>query len=404
MSTRAWLRFAAIAALSLGASGCRDAVELNSAYRVGEWDLYWHVDTRWYRSEPGYGAACPTVAGNVAVFGTEDGRLVGRDRNTGAQQWRSIVNSGRYPVDAPLLTVDGVVVALVGDETSGIDPATGQVLWTYGAPRDSGGFFDNPAGPGYLARNVASADRGVVYIPAWGGSVSAVDVHTGATRWIWKLQTDTTFGAGAAGTTVAGDTVYASLWENINFSGTEVRGWLVAIDRGSGRTLSRTVLPFSPPRIGGRIVATPDVVVVTRGGAGSLAAVNRRDASVAWTFTSPGGWYASSSGVGGDAAMIFEDGGNDHFYALQPGTGAQVWENNFAGSPPTSPTASNRMVYLSNGWALSIFDRATGAIAAKVTQPGHSALSADGFIGCVTTAGNEVYATTDGGAWSFREP
>lgn len=402
-------RLLATASLCLLAA-CRDATAPAGPRRVGQWDTYGRVRDRWVQAQPGYGAACPTVAGDLVVFGTGDGQLVGRDRATGAVRWRALVRQGGYPVGAGLLTVKDVVVALADYYTVGVDRATGRVLWSYAAPPDSNAWFGYPPAPGYLSRNHAAADSsGSLYVPAWGGSVSAVDVRTGLARWAWRLDPGHPFNSGATGTAVAGDTVFAALWQNTNLSGTEGRGLLVSLDRATGRELARAPLPFTPARSGGRLVVTPTLAVVARGGAGQLAAVDRRTGEVAWRSTPPpdqyGFQYASSSGLGGDADVVFTDGGNDRFYAVRAATGELVWENDqYGGSMYATPTASVSRVYASGGWALSIFDRAGGSVVAKVVQPGHAALNLDGLIGCVTVVGREAYAAVDGGAWSFWEP
>ena len=399
-----WLVVPVLFSLALG---CRDATGPLETQRVGEWNTFGHVRNRWYVPQAGYADACPTVAGNVVVFGTGDGFLVARNRATGNALWQTRVNA--YSVDAPLLAVKDVIVALADYETVGVDRTSGQVLWYYAAPPDSNAWFGYPPAPGYLAENYAAADSdGTVYVPAWGGSVSAVDVRTGLARWAWRLDSGYVFNSGASATAVAGDTVLAALWQNTNLSGTEMRGFLVSLDRATGHELARAALPFAPTRIGGRIVATPDAVVVASGGAGVLAAVDRRTGATRWLFSPPpnqyGFRYSSASGVSGDADAVFTDGGNDHFYALNAATGKQLWENDLYGTPPATGTASARRVYSSDGWALTIFDRQNGKVVAKVLQPGHDPQSADALIGCVTVADGEVYATTAGAAWSFWEP
>lgn len=393
-------------ALVLGAA-CHDPAGPTGPRHVGEWDTYGRVRDRWYRMQPGYAGACPVVAGNLVVFGTRDGRLIARDRVSGAELWSALVDA--YAVDGALLAVGDVIVALTTYYTVGVDRTSGRVLWSYAAPPDSNAWYGYPPAPGYLSKNYPVADSaGTVYVPAWGGSVSAVDVRTGQARWAWRLDPDHPFNSGTGGTAVAGDTVFAALWQNTNLSGTERRGFLVSLDRATGREIARAALPFAPSSIGGRIVVTPTSVVVARGGAGQLAAVDRRSGAIAWRFTPPadqyGFQYASSSGLGGDASVIFTDGGNDRFYAVSATTGAPIWENDQFGGTTATPTASDRRVYAANGWALSIFDRQTGGMVAKVTEPGHNALVGDGMIGCVTVAGSEVYATTGRGAWSFWEP
>ena len=402
-------RWAAVLISLALAAACRDATAPNESARVGEWNTFGRVRNRWYKSQSDYAEACPILAGSSVVFGTGNGLIVARDRATGNEQWQARVNASGWSVDGVLLTVKDVVVALADYQTVGVDRTSGRVLWYYAAPPDSNAWFGYPAAPGFLARNDAAADSdGTVYVPAWGGSVSAVDVHTGLARWVWRLDPGYTFNSGASATAVAGDTIIAALWQNTNLSGTEVRGILVSLDRATGRELARAALPFSPSRIGGRIVVTSDAVIVASGGAGELAELDRRTGTVRWQFSPPpnqyGMQYSSSSGVAGDANVVFTDGGNDHFYAVRAATGEQLWENDQYGSTSATATASAHRVYSSDGWALSIFDRQNGEVVAKVLQPGRDAENFDGLIGCVTVVGGEVYVTTNGAAWSFWEP
>jgi hypothetical protein len=59
------------------------------------------------------------------------------------------------------------------------------------------------------------------------------------------------YGSGGTATAVAGDTVFAAVYQMMNKSGTERRGWLVSFDRVTGRELVRVPLPFAPPSSGG---------------------------------------------------------------------------------------------------------------------------------------------------------
>lgn len=201
-----------------------------------------------------------------------------------------------YSIDAALLTVNDVIVVLAYYQTVGVDRASGRALWYYAAPSDSNAWYGYPASPGYLATNFAAADSaGAVYIPAWGGTVSAVDVRTGLARWAWRLDSGYAFNSGASGVAVSGDTVFAALWQNTNLSGTDVRGFVVSLDRATGRELARAALPFAPSRTGGRMVVTPDAVIAARGGAGQLAAVDRHTGVVRWQFSPRPNEYGGST-------------------------------------------------------------------------------------------------------------
>lgn len=107
---RRWLR--AAVPLALIAACDREVTAPEGPRRVGQWETYGRVHERWYKPQPGYAGACPVVAGDLVVFGTGDGRLVGRDRATGEARWWTVVNTARRAVDAPLLAVSDVIVAL----------------------------------------------------------------------------------------------------------------------------------------------------------------------------------------------------------------------------------------------------------------------------------------------------
>lgn len=83
VSRRCLLRSIIVIVSLAFAAGCRDVTGPKEVRSVGEWDTFGRVRDRWYKPQSGYGAACPTVAGSLVVFGTGDGTLVARDRTTG---------------------------------------------------------------------------------------------------------------------------------------------------------------------------------------------------------------------------------------------------------------------------------------------------------------------------------
>jgi outer membrane protein assembly factor BamB len=179
MQISLWLRRASIAvfaAIAVILWSCRDSTGPGSG----------GVHERWYQSQSGYAWARPAASDNVVYFGDGLGDLIARDVRTGSQIW--IARAGQEAVNgANILVRSGVVVAPLYTNTVGLDAVTGRQLWRFNAPDDTVGV---PSGygalPGTVAASTIDADDQTVYIPAWGASVSAVDLHSGTTRWIWQ--------------------------------------------------------------------------------------------------------------------------------------------------------------------------------------------------------------------------
>ena len=68
------------------------------------------------------------VAGDVFIVGTDNGRVYGLDRATGAVRW---VHQGSQPYEAGVVMLDGVAITGNMDgHVEGLDPSSGQLLWS----------------------------------------------------------------------------------------------------------------------------------------------------------------------------------------------------------------------------------------------------------------------------------
>lgn len=171
----------------------------------------------------------------------------------------------------------------------GLDATSGAERWRHAAPPDVplGGA---QARPGAVVMSHVDADDATVFVPAWGASVSAVDLRTGAVRWAWvpgPTAGDTAaagrFRSGAQGVRVSGDTVFATAWHALDAQGLKTEPWVVALDKGTGRELWRVVLPqyTGGLTITGAPALHRDLVVVTSVG-GHAWAIDRTTRQVAW--------------------------------------------------------------------------------------------------------------------------
>ena len=372
------------------------------------------VTERWYQPQVGYAFARPAVDGTVVLFGTGDGQVVARDRATGAVRWATTIAPGQGINGANLIARAGVVVAPVASATFGLDASTGRVLWRYEAPRDTVG---GRTASGSVFLHTVDADSEVAYVPAWGASVSAVDLRTGAVRWVWTpgpSPTDTArsgvFRSGADGLRVSGDTVFASAWHFTDVKGLASEAWIVALDRTSGRELWRVTIPV--PGGGVATAAQPALwgnLLIISTINGDQYAVDRHTRQVVW-HTAPGAPDPGalqnaniiSPTVAGD--VVYHDGGNAYLYARRASDGTLLWRTKYDGQFTHDLAVTDRRIYGSIGGQLVIFDRQTGTRLHSLNQPHERDLTKTMIASGAAAADGEVYVTVNNAAWSFTEP
>ncbi|HEU4630514.1 MAG TPA: PQQ-binding-like beta-propeller repeat protein [Gemmatimonadaceae bacterium] len=366
------------------------------------------VHERWHQPQTGYGHARPVVVGDLVYFGTGDGRVVARDVATGTVRWSTRV--GVEAIEgANFVAREGVVAVALVHYTVGLDAATGRELWHYEAPLDTVDAGSHPA-PGQVVRAHLDIDTDAVYIPAWGASVSSVDLHTGAPRWVWqsgRAPTDTAvagiFRSGSMGVRVSGDTVFATVWHNLVETGALSESWLVALDRTTGRELWRVVLPTA-----GQAVSTSDapvvadnLVIATAGSRGEAFAVDRITRQVVWQLVTPERRLTPSAGPEVYGGIAYLDGGDSHIYALRASDGTVLWRAPFRTQTMVDLLVTERRVIFSTGAYLYVLDRQTGQQLVEITQP---RTDEPLFSSPAAYANGRVFVTLNGAAWSFDEP
>lgn len=366
------------------------------------------VRARWFQAQPGESRARPAVAGGLVYFGTGDGQVIARDVNTGAARWATSVDVN--PVDgANVVARAGVVVVATVRHTVALDATTGRELWRYQAPVDSA--LGSSRVPGQVVLSHLDADDAAVYVPAWGASVSALDLRTGAARWVWqpgRAATDTAaagrFRSGSSGVRVSGDTVFAAAWHFTVENGVRSEAWLLALDRATGRELWRATLPHAR---GGTVFGAPCLagrVAVLAVSSGRVAAVDRATGQPVWAFQSPAAALTPIGQAEADGDAVYADGGDGVIYALDAATGAVRWKGAFPTQTSANLVVSARRVYAPVFGFLYVFDRATGRRVAETMQPNPGANGESLFSSPPTVADGRAFVTVHGGAWSFDEP
>jgi outer membrane protein assembly factor BamB len=364
---------------------------------------------RWHAAQVGYAYARPVVVGDMAVFGTGDGQLVAYDAASGAVRWRSKIGVEMIG-GANLVERSGVVAAPISGYTSGVDARTGRELWRYVSPLDTVAYRGGPANAGNLVQVHIDADDQTVYIPAWGASVSAVDLQSGAVRWVWRpgpSAGDTAaagiFRSGAEGTRVSGDTVFVTAWHNLVQNGVRAEAWLVALDRTSGTELWRAVMPSytGGALIRGSPALYRNLVLFTSAG-GYVYAVDRTSREVVWQRTpQPLHTTIAQAEVAGD--VVYLDGGDGNVYALGAGDGVERWRSTIGAQLTNDILATDTRLIFASGAYLFILDRATGQQLQRFTQP-HTVPDNALFSSAATALGGQIFVNMNGAAWSFDQP
>lgn len=166
-------------------------------------------------------AGQPVVAGGLVVIGSLTNRVFGLQLTNGAVRWS--VDVGSAVLNSCAIHSGRVIVATQGGLLMGLDPLTGQTLWTYRGARK-----------GYAAAPTVS--DGIVYIGSKDGRFHAVDAVTGATQWIFEVG-----GSADAGVPRAPILCSAAVLSNRVFFGAE-NMCAYALDRATGQRVWRRQL------------------------------------------------------------------------------------------------------------------------------------------------------------------
>lgn len=246
-------------------------------------------------------------------------------------------------------------------------------------------------------------DQSTVYVPAWGASISALDIRTGALRWTWGTGDTSGFRSGSEGVRVRGDTLYASAWHFVDRLGTLSEAWLVALDRSTGRELWRKVFP--PYTSGVVVEGSPAVhgdLVIFASERGHEYAVNRFTTELVWQFNPRPDWSTLAQTELFDG-VAHHDGGDEHIYALDATTGRQLWKGQYNGNARDLLVTERRVYVPGGGRTLTVLDRRTGAFVARLSDPTGDILNGI-FASPGAYAAGRVFFGVLNGAACFREP
>lgn len=278
---------------------------------------------RWTARTEGYCHSSPVLAGDRVVVGSADGSVYAFRARDGRRLWTYPTGG---PVYASAAIAKGIATIASGDgRIHGIDVATGRGRWSYALPPSPSAFAQSPA----------ATDGERVFVGAWDKHVYALDAATGALLWR-RPGTDRSFAYSPAigGPAVGGGVVYVPANGNV----------LHALDAASGETRWTFSSPgdkvgySSPALVGNRIY------IGCLGDRGEVRCLSADDGRELWVAATGSTIYDSSPAVADGIVSIGSVDGT--LWALDAADGRILARHRM---PPghflSSPAAAGGAVY-----------------------------------------------------------
>jgi outer membrane protein assembly factor BamB len=304
----------------------------------------------------GAGHASPLVDGQrVYVFARKGEQEVAQaiDLATGKTLWSAgydqsyTMNSaatghGKGPKSTPLLANGRLFTLGITGVLSGLDAATGKVLWRhafdkeFGAPPEFGTAMSPLLDNGLLIAHVGGVN---------GGALRAFDPATGATRWSW------TGDGGGDGPGYASPVSFTAGGVRQIVAITKRR--IVSVDAASGALLWSLplVTPYDQNAVTPAVAG--DLVILSGLDQSTFAVRPTRGADGKWTPAKV--WdakqfpmYMNSPVVVGDTVYGFTSRNKGQFFALDAKTGATRWT-----SPPRQTESASITAAAGRLWCLT---------------------------------------------------
>ena len=277
------------------------------------------------------------------------GGVVAYDAGSGKLAWRSplaqYMPRNVVQRDGRVLTAETLAFAF--------DAATGLELWRF-RPDSSADFAQS------------AADDRAFYLGTRTRRVYALGLADGKPLWSTDIGPDWPFGGLVSGISTSGDTVYATAEKGYAANNYIASGWIVALDRSSGRILWRyengrgaDLRNFiSAPTVAGRLLLASD----RKGNA--VVAVDRFTGQEAWRVTGVPGYigFTSPPVVVGDT--VYAASGDTHVYAIELGSGRVLWKTALPGAVEAVAACGDYVV--ANFRGIAVLDRRSGTLVKRM--------------------------------------
>ncbi|HEX8694790.1 MAG TPA: PQQ-binding-like beta-propeller repeat protein [Longimicrobium sp.] len=322
------------AALLLTAAGCS---EVTGGEGRGEARVLWRVPLE----EPAFGFGVPATDGErlyapyrgVSAFSARDGRLLWRRPLAQYAPRNLVLQGGR------VYAAESVVFAF--------DAATGRELWRF-SPDSSADYAQS------------AADERALYVGTRDHRVTALGAADGLPLWSTDVGPGWEHAGLVAGVAVSGDTVYAAAERHHSANGFFSSGWLVALDRATGRVLwtyrsgdgtdGRTF--SSAPTVAGRLLLASDRK------ANAVVAVDRFTGREAWRATGLPGFVGFTMAPEVVDGVVYASSGDRRVYAFRLDDGSALWRTETPAANDYFAVCGGRV--LANYQGVAVIDRRTG--------------------------------------------
>lgn len=273
------------------------------------------------------------IAGGMVTFSAHTGEIVWTHRLVRYVPRNPVLRNGR------LFAAEQVAFAL--------DAATGRELWRF-----------TPDADGALGES--TGDERAFYFGTGTHRVYALDAATGSLLWSTDVGPDWQYTGTVLGVSVSGDTVYAGVRQYNAENGYISTGWIVALDRTTGKELWRyrngsgnDIRSISAaPTVAGRLLLASDLH------GASFFAVDRFTGQEVWRVKGAPGYvgpHESPVAVGDVAYLASND---TYVYAVELQTGRVIWKTKTPASNHAFAVCGERIFVTWQG--LSVLDRRTG--------------------------------------------
>jgi outer membrane protein assembly factor BamB len=336
--------------------------------------LIWRASTQSDRNVHGIPVADAdrvyAVVQGVSAYSSRDGSLV----------WRTALET--Y---APRnLSIGGGRVYAAEATVHALDARTGAVLWRF-RPDDNAS----------LGRSVF--DNGVLYFGTSSHRVYALDAATGRELWRTDVGPEWQYAGTVRGVVASGDTVYAGVEEWRAANGYIASGWLIALERATGRVLWRFQTGAgnerhsvsASPVVAGRLLLANDV------SSNAVFAVDRFTRQEVWRLQGERGFvgFFESPVVRGNT--VYAASGDTHAYAAELGAGRLLWRTALPAANQSSALCGQRL--LVNYVGIGVLD----AVSGRLLRTGYD--GEDEFLtSAFAVLGNRAYVFGNKAAYAFR--
>jgi outer membrane protein assembly factor BamB len=302
---------------------------------------------------------------------------------TGVRMWQS----PRPPIGPPNVVTSAGRVFVSSSAAIALDAATGTELWRFQ--------------PDTVSDAISAADNRAYYIGSDTGVVYALDVRTGQPLWSAQAVARGTYRTDVTSILPFEDVLYVSVIQELSANGFLKRGWMVAMDRFTGRVLWRYVNErANEPHDVGRQAVAGRMLLINDLNGGAMIGVDRFTGQEVWRRVGP------SDRLGAADAFKVVDGigyvaSNDtYLYAVEAETGRIAWQTGLQASAKSSAVCGDKV--FAGAYGLHMTNRSDGKVLATLFIDETGAVGSRFVQSRLLSHGNRVYFVGSDGVYAVE--